>query len=512
MDNKKKTRLVVIIGSIILAVLALVTTTYSLFYNEQVASNPEDYSTGLLSIEAKSKSDTISLEGAIPMSDEDGADTDPYIFTIKNNGNVDYKFDIKLLSTSSTTINPQYIKVKIDDNPATTLSSLTNSIIKSNVRLAAKESVDMSLRIWLDINTPNTEIGKTFTSKIVTEGQAVYTESNYDALEGNAKILYDKFNKTTTITNNCNTTEEIDEDNQLIKDPLGNLHYYGQEPNNYIKFNCETYPNTNCETWRIIGVQDGKVKLMRGESIGSYSWDTSDSSINSGNGINEWSQADLMKLLNPGYESEEVGGSLYYNSQSGKCYNGKSNVSISCDFRNIGVKANTRNSIADITYYLGGGNTSSIYYCDVLTIERGINAMKNSTDGINRTTRWIGKISIPYPSDYGYATDLTKCSEVLDAYNSSDNNYVCRQNNWMWYIMTGSTSALSDGLNNAWFVTSHSSFEYNVWRVDSSARVRYGSNTFNEHAIVPVLSLETNVNIDMSHAGSSADPYVINAE
>ena len=37
-------------------------------------------------------------------------------------------------------------------------------------------------------------------------------------------------------------------------------------------------------------------------------------------GINEWSHADLMKLLNPGYDNEEVGGSLYWNSNSGTCY------------------------------------------------------------------------------------------------------------------------------------------------------------------------------------------------
>ena len=32
----------------------------------------------------------------------------------------------------------------------------------------------------------------------------------------------------------------------------GNIRYYGASPNNYIYFNCETYPDTNCEIWRII--------------------------------------------------------------------------------------------------------------------------------------------------------------------------------------------------------------------------------------------------------------------
>ena len=98
--------------------------------------------------------------------------------------------------------------------------------------------------------------------------------------------------------------------------------------------------------WRIVGVMNNidngsnkkekRVKIIRNESIGNYSWDTSDSSINGGYGINEWSQADLMKLLNPGYESESVGGSLYWNSGAGTCYNGKNNSTTGCDFTNIG--------------------------------------------------------------------------------------------------------------------------------------------------------------------------------
>jgi hypothetical protein len=75
-----------------------------------------------------------------------------------------------------------------------------------------------------------------------------------------------------------------------------------------------------------------RVKLIRNEPIGLYSYDTSASTVNSGYGINEWSQADLMKLLNPGYESNQdlnnsgttitVNNSLYWTKGSGTCYNG----------------------------------------------------------------------------------------------------------------------------------------------------------------------------------------------
>ena len=58
-----------------------------------------------------------------------------------------------------------------------------------------------------------------------------------------------------------------------------NIRYYGSNPNNYVRF--------NNELWRIIGVFGNNVKLVRSESLGSLSWDSSDSSINKGNGTSD---------------------------------------------------------------------------------------------------------------------------------------------------------------------------------------------------------------------------------
>ena len=91
------------------------------------------------------------------------------------------------------------------------------------------------------------------------------------------------------------TTTDLDGDN---------IRYYGANPNNYIYFNCSDYSNqtsSTCETWRIIGVFDGKLKLIKSESIGAYSWDNKDTSTGAENdtGKNDWTTARLMKLLNP---------------------------------------------------------------------------------------------------------------------------------------------------------------------------------------------------------------------
>lgn len=178
--KNKKIIISIILTSIVLIALVVISTTQAYFNNDIYAKNPTEYQSGLLSIEAVSKSNNISLDNTLPMSDDDGLQTTPYVFTIKNNGNVDYKFNIKLLSTSENTFSPEYIKLKIDDEGIRTFSSLTDSIIKQDVILPAGETIDISIRIWLSSDTKNTEIGKTFNSKIVIDGQSVYTSTNSD--------------------------------------------------------------------------------------------------------------------------------------------------------------------------------------------------------------------------------------------------------------------------------------------------------------------------------------------
>ena len=567
MKNKKNIKIAVIILSIVLVVIAISTATYSLFYSESTAANPESYSTGLLSITATSKSDNISLTDALPMTDEDGINSTPYTFSIKNIGNLDYKFNIKLLSTSSNTISPQYIKLKIDDGEVTTLSSLTNSIIKSDVTLKAKESIDITIRAWLSIDTPNSEIGKTFNSKLVADGQAVYTTTNYN-VEATLYIT-NLFNPNTTAVNN-GITYNLDSTNNLMKDVAGNIRYYGASPNNYIDIgdtyksdvtkgkweeqgfanqeeclnflNCsinyaefgyssedecnsdlpaivqqefgmtiEEFNNTYCvvETipkgtpilYRIIGVFGDKIKVIRNESIGEYSWDTSASTVNGGSGINEWSGADLMKLLNPGYDSESIGGSLWYNSASGTCYSERSNATTSCDFTITGLSDNVKNKIAEVTWNLGGWNNSEVYPNQIYEYERGTNVISSPRDGITRTTSWTGKVALAYPSDYGYAADLTHCSQTLYNYDSSTNSYACRSNNWLYNSAT------------QWLLTPSSLNAFDPWYVHSAGGVILGDGAFmvcSAFGVRPVLYLNSELVIE-SGSGTESDPYRISA-
>ena len=315
--------------------------------------------------------------------------------------------------------------------------------------------------------------------------------------------LYTSSDKS-SITNNS-IPYQYDTTHNLMQDTAGNIRYYGASPKNYVYFNCDSYPSTNCELWRIIGVFDGKIKLMRNEIIGSYSWDTSASSVNSGYGVNEWSQADLMKLLNPGHESESVGGSLYYNSKSKTCYNGNNNATTSCNFTNTGIKNDTtRNMIAETTWNLGGWDTSNIYSNVMYEKERGTTVISNPSDGITRTTTWTGKIALAYPSDYGFATDLSKCSQTLSNYDSSTDSYACRNNDWMYSIITNS------GSGYGWLLTPSSSDAYVAFNVNSDGYVGSHNDVINyvyiEYGVAPVLYLGSDQDI-VAGDGSQSNPY-----
>ena len=300
-------------------------------------------------------------------------------------------------------------------------------------------------------------------------------------------------NSTKTPVKNNSITYQYDTRNNLMQDTAGNIRYYGASPNNYVYFNCDSYPSTNCELWRIIGVFDGKVKLIRNESIGKYSWDNKNTTTGAETayGKNDWTTARLMKLLNPStYYTTDTndngkGQSLYWNATSGTCYSGQNNATISCNFTSTGIKNDTtRNMIAETTWNLGGWNSTKIYSNVMYEKERG--------------TTWTGKIALPYPSDYGYATDLSKCSQTLYNYDSSTDSYACRSNDWMYPIL-GTSS-------NSWLLTPNSGNANYAFNVTSAGYVNFNRSVCYANGVAPVLYLGSNQDI-VAGDGSQSNPY-----
>ena len=346
-------------------------------------------------------------------------------------------------------------------------------------------------------------VGKSFSFNIKLE-TATKTKKNLTrktSASGTITTLYNNATKT-PVTNNS-ITYQYDTTHSLMKDVGGNIRYYGASPNNYIYFNCSDYSNqssSTCEKWRIIGVFDGKLKLIRNKSIGGYSWDNKSTATGAETayGKNDWTDARLMKLLNPGYESETTGGSLYYNAKSGNCYAGINNATTTCNFTSSGINnATTRNMISDNNYSLLGWNSSEVYSDQIYEYERTAGKVYSG-----RPTSWTGKIALPYPSDYGYAADLSKCSQKLYNYSNS----TCTTNNWMKTIVS------NDGSKNGWFLIPFTGTPMGVWFAYSNGIIMPNANpqspyqAFGTFEVAPVLYLNSNLSLG-SGKGTSTEPY-----
>ena len=304
----------------------------------------------------------------------------------------------------------------------------------------------------------------------------------------------------------------------LAVDDYGNTRYIGSNPNNYVSI--------DGDIWRIIGimkdVDDGtgnkedRVKLIRASSIGSYSWDTSESSVNNGYGVNEWSGADLMKLLNPGYESETVGGSLYWNNKSGTCYTGRGNSAKSCNFTSTGIKDKLKTLISDAVWNTGSNgrngylSTSNGLAKHFYTYERSDDDGKKCSssdwcnDTVERTTTWTGKVGLMYPSDYGYATsggattDRTTCLNTnLNIWPDDSSVSDCKNNDWLLLSIT------------QWTISpyAYSSDAYCAFYVYSGGSVSSTSVSRN-YVVRPVVYLTSNVGVQ-SGDGSRGNPFIL---
>ena len=271
--------------------------------------------------------------------------------------------------------------------------------------------------------------------------------------------------------------------------PDQNIRYYGSNPNNYVSF--------NNELWRIIGVFGNNVKLIRSEKLGDLSWDSSESSVNGGGGVNEWSQADLKNYLN----------TMYYGGTTVTCYGGSNNTTTTCPTNRLDE---TSKSLIDYhTWNTGAieGNTikdTLLFYNE----ERGNETGKICTGGnlcndtVERTTTWTGYVALPYVTDWAYASSESVCETNMLAQDSS-NAYICKNNNWMkrdgvtWYLSPIAA------------VTSESSappLAYLAYNVDE--HVATSSFAARSSDVAPSIYLKSNVLID-SGKGTSTDPYTL---
>ena len=194
--NKKNYILLI---AIIFVAVSLSGTTYSLFIKVD-DTNQFNYKTGILDLEFQEEN-VIELPEAFPVSDTKGMSYEPYTLSIKNIGSIAYIFDLKVSDNDDNKlINSKYIKVQIDDNLPITLQN-SNNTLKKNIILYPGETIKFKIKMWLDINTPNTELGKQFNATLITSGSSFYktldeSGANHPSLEDNMlPVYYDEYNK-----------------------------------------------------------------------------------------------------------------------------------------------------------------------------------------------------------------------------------------------------------------------------------------------------------------------------
>ncbi len=253
--------------------------------------------------------------------------------------------------------------------------------------------------------------------------------------------------KTTTttkkivVTDNLLTTyikAQYNNNDGVIKDDYNNLRYVGEDPNNYITFNNESY--------RIIGIFDEGIKIIRETKIGSGSW--------ASNGLNNWVESSLNEKLNE----------TYYNTLS----------------------TTSKSQIQEVTWHLGGWSTSKVSAKEMYQYERG------STVYTGRPTEWTGNIALIYPSDYGYASNAEACL------NNLNQCYASKDVNWLF----------ND--SGIWSITPYSENDNSVFYVFGSGTVSNSSSPVNYYSVGfrPTLYLKSNIKIT-SGTGTSASPFQV---
>ncbi len=491
---KKKQYILLIVGILLICAVTL-GFSYAYWMNIKIQDNPNVVESKCFSIEFSEKEGSdINLTNAYPISDEEGMKSVPYEFTITNTCDMYATYNINMEVLNTTTLSHDLIKAVVDDNlpkvateypsasatidGATAYTLLSGGLIKD-------ESRTYSFRMWVDSNaTLENSQNKTVVTKIVVTASA--EDENFIASNYIINLLDYNF---LTMNND---------------DPDGNVRYMGLSPANYVWF--------NDELWRIIGVfnvkssegskPEKRVKIIRNELIGYYSWDSSESNVNGGFGVNEWSQSDLMYLLNNSY---------YWEKTNGLCYNNSNNSTIDCDFTKIGLSTQSKILISEAVWNIGTidgvvNKYSNTNVIDFYAGERSSNSGKicNSgiycSDSILRTTLWVGQVGLMYPSDYGYATsggttnDRQMClNTALYSWNKSID---CYQNNWLY-----------NSSYYQWTMTSvpDSSNTRNIFAVYASGHVP-NSISSTATGVRPVVYLKSNVKITGGD-GTSINPY-----
>ena len=410
----------------------------------------------------------VSMYSSLPNS----GDSVKYKIVFQNDYNEDYYIkSVEVIENSNTNVNVVYKKCNVD------------------LVLPAKSEVEGSFTFTAESKLTKQDITYsikyTFKKKEVPE---VFSDYIVSISNNNSDLLVD-------------TTNDK------------NIRYVGNNPKNYVSF--------NNELWRVIGVfnniSDGngnvnsRVKIVRDESIGVVSWDSSIADDpNPGNkaddkGFNDYTISDLMHVLNAGYEENTVinkkgtvyttytaNNSLYWNKGAGKCTYSQSNDVKDCDFSTNGLLDSSKNYIGDAVWNIAANDGSNKKPLEIYNNEHG-----NKTWGNTRPTTWTGKVALINASDYGFAVSDTSCYN-LEIKTWGTTNPSCHENNWMFNSL------------RRWTITPHWNNHHYVLYIDDDGKLAdyQATDTSRNIGVYPTLFLSSNVKVKNGD-GRKTNPYIL---
>jgi len=287
---------------------------------------------------------------------------------------------------------------------------------------------------------------------------------------------------------------------------------------NYISF--------NNELWRIVGIVDGNIKIMKDTPItsGETTYTNSESVSYNLKVSTYWGMSGTPKYLHY-YWNDPVDKSNYAWKPTVGKYNyddwTRSGVMYYLNEENGyygSLSSDAKSQIINGTYHLGNvsinsdtgmidGTSREVYIeergttmCDVSVSNWSQNSNCNIWYG--NQASWTGKIGLLYPSDYGYSANPSY-------WNSNISTYY--QNN-----ITGGSWILNNDANYSWFMSLASSYSQSSMRLSLVGGVYfnivyqcYDEDNCGAGALRPVLHIKSDTLI-LSGEGSITDPFIIN--
>ena len=285
----------------------------------------------------------------------------------------------------------------------------------------------------------NANTGKSFTANLIIQEEAMSTSL------GN----FAEYITTQVYTGTDGENGLYYHDADLANGAQDNSYRYsGANPNNYVCFGATGADCQNEENqYRIIGVFNNQVKLIKATSYGDYAWDA--------DGVNTWdasTKPDIYSTLN----------TTYYNTLGSEWQN---------------LIAETWWPVSGMTQ--NNSNTAKQYY----DVEVGIDQM-----GYGDTM----KIGLMYVSDYGYGANPDKWTTAL-----YEENY--GTDNWLYLGVY------------EWLISRDAGYSHIAFSVLSSSGGRVNSVIVNNaRAVRPSFYLESSVEFS-SGDGTVDSPYRIQA-